>query len=42
MSTSAVDPAARLLGRSFGVVLAFGLATVVLGIILMAFTAESV
>ena len=42
MSTSAVDSAARLLGRSFGVVLAFGLATVVLGIILMAFTAESV
>jgi uncharacterized membrane protein HdeD (DUF308 family) len=41
MSTSSAD-ASRLLGRSFGVVLAFGIATVVLGIILMVFTEESV
>ena len=42
MSTSAVDPTSQLLGRSFGVVMAFGLATVVLGIILMVFTEQSV
>ena len=41
MSISA-DTSARLLGRSFGVVLAFGIATVVLGVILMVFTEESV
>ncbi|MFL6182534.1 MAG: HdeD family acid-resistance protein [Actinomycetes bacterium] len=41
MSMSSAD-ASRLLGRSFGVVLAFGIATVALGIILMVFTEESV
>lgn len=41
MSTTTTD-ASRLLGRSFGVVLAFGIATVALGIILMAFTEQSV
>ncbi len=41
MSMSSAD-ASRMLGRSFGVVLAFGIATVALGIILMVFTEESV
>lgn len=41
MSTTSAD-ATRLLGRSFGVVLAFGLATIVLGILLMVFTEQSV
>ena len=31
-----------MLGRSFGVVLAFGVATLALGVILMVFTEESV
>ena len=42
MSSSAVGSPAQMLGRSFGVVLAFGLATVALGIILMVFTEQSV
>jgi uncharacterized membrane protein HdeD (DUF308 family) len=41
MTMSSAD-ASRLLGRSFGVVFAFGLATVALGIILMVFTEQSV
>ena len=41
MSMSSAD-ASRLLGRSFGVVLAFGVATVALGLILMVFTEQSV
>ncbi|HUV48877.1 MAG TPA: DUF308 domain-containing protein [Actinomycetes bacterium] len=42
MSTASVDPIQGMLGRTFGAVLAFGLATIALGIILMVFTAESV
>jgi len=42
MSTSAVGSPSQLLGRSFEVLLAFGLATVLLGVILMVFTEESV
>ena len=41
MSISSAE-ASKLLGRSFGVVLAFGLATIVLGILLMVFTEQSV
>jgi uncharacterized membrane protein HdeD (DUF308 family) len=42
MSTSAADPLQSMMGRTFGVVLAFGLATIALGIILMVFTEQSV
>ena len=42
MSSSAVGSPAQMLGRSFGVVLAFGVATLALGIILMVFTEQSV
>lgn len=42
MSTTSVDPMQGMLGRTFGAVLAFGVATIALGIILMVFTEESV
>lgn len=42
MSTPSTDQLQGMLGRSFAVVLAFGLATVALGVILMVFTEQSV
>ncbi len=42
MSTSSTDQLQGMLGRTFGAVLAFGLATIALGIILMVFTEQSV
>ena len=42
MSTPSTDQMQGMLGRSFGVVLAFGLASIALGIILMVFTEQSV
>ena len=42
MSTTSVDPIQGMLGRTFGAVLAFGLATIALGVILMVFTEQSV
>ena len=42
MSTASVDPLQGMLGRTFGAVLAFGLATIALGVILMVFTEQSV
>jgi uncharacterized membrane protein HdeD (DUF308 family) len=42
MSTQQVDSVQGMLGRTFGVVLAFGLATIALGVILMVFTEQSV
>lgn len=42
MSTASVDPVQAMLGRTFAAVLAFGLATIALGIILMVFTEQSV
>ncbi len=42
MSTASVDPIQKMMGRTFGVVLAFGLATIALGVILMVFTEQSV
>lgn len=42
MSTASLDSTKNLLGRSFGVVLFFGLASIVLGVLLMAFTEQSV
>ncbi len=42
MSTSSADQLQGMLGRTFGAVLAFGLATIALGIILMVFTEQSV
>lgn len=42
MSTQTVDSVQGVLGRSFGVVLFFGLASIVLGVLLMVFTEQSV
>lgn len=42
MSTPSTDQLQGMLGRTFGAVLAFGLATIALGIILMVFTEQSV
>jgi uncharacterized membrane protein HdeD (DUF308 family) len=42
MSTQAIDPMQKMLGRTFGAVLAFGLVTILIGVILMVFTQESV
>jgi len=42
MSTASVDPIQGMMGRTFGIVLAFGLATIALGVILMVFTEQSV
>lgn len=42
MSTASADPMQGMLGRTFGAVLAFGVATIALGIILMVFTEQSV
>jgi len=42
MSATSTDQLQGMLGRSFGAALAFGLATIALGIILMAFTEQSV
>ncbi len=42
MSTTSVDPIQGALGRTFGTVLAFGVATIALGVILMVFTEQSV
>ncbi len=42
MSTPSVDSIQGMMGRTFGVVLAFGVATIALGVILMVFTEQSV
>lgn len=42
MSNTSTDQLQALMGRTFGVVLAFGVATVALGVILMVFTEQSV
>ncbi len=42
MSTTSTDQLQGMLGRSFGAALAFGLATIALGVILMVFTEQSV
>lgn len=42
MSAQSVDSVQGMLGRSFGVVLFFGLASIVLGVLLMVFTEQSV
>lgn len=42
MSSQSVDSAQGVLGRTFGVVMFFGLASIVLGILLMVFTEQSV
>jgi uncharacterized membrane protein HdeD (DUF308 family) len=42
MSTAAVDPMQKYLGRSWGLVLAFALATIALGVIIMVWPSETV